>query len=115
MVVLVEALMPMRAPRLNLAAHFVRNTRTYGPTSCRARVSAGSLFGAMLPEPPRPVVTTDVFKVGVWRSAGWIWGDLEASAMLPAPPRPVEMFPVILREVVSCLNGICVSEIEYSL
>ena len=56
---------------------------------------------AMLPEPPRPVVTTDVLRTGVLRSAGVSLGDLELSAMLPAPPRPwEETLVVILTEVV---------------
>lgn len=63
--------------------------RTYGWTSCLALVSIGSRFLAMFPEPPRPVVTTDVLSVGVCRSWGWILGDLALSTMLPAPPRPL--------------------------
>lgn len=62
---------------------------TYGCTSCRALVSIGSTFLAMLPEPPRPVVTIEVLRVGVARSWGWILGDLVLSTMLPAPPRPL--------------------------
>lgn len=63
---------------------------TYGPTSWRMRVSRGSLFLAMLPVPPRPVVTIGFFKVGVSRSDGVIFGDCFASAMFPAPPRPCD-------------------------
>lgn len=54
------------------------------------------MFCAILPEPPRPVVTIGVLRVGVSRSEGAIRGDLEASAMLPAPPRPVDVKPDIL-------------------
>ena len=62
--------------------------KTYGSTSWRSRVSAGSVFLAMLPVPPRPVVTTEVLRVGVSRSLGPSLGDMELLTMLPAPPRP---------------------------
>lgn len=42
----------------------------------------------MFPWPPRPVVTTEVLRVGVWRSEAVSLGDSLALAMLPAPPRP---------------------------
>jgi hypothetical protein len=70
---------------------------TYGITSWRARVSAGSLLAAMFPEPPRPVVMTGFLSVGVSRSLGPRRGDLDVSPMLPAPPRPVDcMGPVMV-------------------
>lgn len=61
---------------------------THGSTSWRARVSTGSVFLAMFPDPPRPVVTMEVLSVGVSRSLAWSLGDSEESTMLPAPPRP---------------------------
>lgn len=67
------------------------NKRTYGDTSCIARVSAGSTFFAMLPVPPLPVVTTEVLSVGVSRSLGSMRGDLVLSTMLPAPPLPEDV------------------------
>jgi len=66
----------------------VRIHATYGSTSWRSLVSTGSEFLAMLPLPPRPVVTTAVLSVGVWRSSGWRGTFLLLSRMLPAPPRP---------------------------
>jgi hypothetical protein len=81
---------------LSCPLHSVRAGRrwrvgTYGSTSCLARVSRGSRFGAMLPKPPRPVVTTGVLRKGVSRSEGLTRGDRAALAMLPAPPRPVDV------------------------
>jgi hypothetical protein len=61
---------------------------TYGSTSWRRRFSSASRPAAKLPVPPRPVVTIEVFRVGVCRSSGWSCGALELSTMLPAPPRP---------------------------
>ena len=76
---------------------YVEGRYTYGSTSCLFRVSTGSEFFAMLPVPPRPVVTMAVLRVGVCRSSGWMRGDLELSTMLPAPPRPDDWkWPVIV-------------------
>lgn len=44
----------------------------------------------MFPLPPRPLVTTFVFNVGVSRSSGVSLGDLDWSRMFPAPPLPVD-------------------------
>lgn len=65
---------------------------THGLTSWRKRVSTGSVFFAMLPVPPRPVVTMGFFSVGVCRSEGCNFGEDLASDMLPAPPRPCEAY-----------------------
>lgn len=48
------------------------------------------MFFAMLPVPPRPVVTTEVLRVGVSRSEAVNFGESLALDMLPAPPRPCE-------------------------
>lgn len=73
---------------MKLGAGARERKTTYGSTSWRALVLAASLFLVMFPEPPRPVVTTDSFRVGVSRSCGLIFGDFVLSTMLPAPPRP---------------------------
>lgn len=75
------------------------DSSTHAFTSWRKRVSAGSLFLAMLPVPPRPVVTKGFLRIGVSRSVGVSWGDLVASFMLPAPPRPWEARPDIAVQV----------------
>jgi len=87
---------------------------TYGLTSWSARVSAASVFLAMLPVPPRPVVTTDVLRVGVSRSVGWILADLLESTMLPAPPRPEEARLPLISVVYCSKRGTDGSETQES-
>lgn len=45
-----------------------RSRAAYGSTSWQRRAKWGSVLMAMFPVPPRPVVNTLLFRVGVWRS-----------------------------------------------
>jgi len=78
---------------------------TYGSTSWRSLVSAGSEFLAILPDPPRPVVTTAVLRVGVCRSSAWRGMFLLASRMFPAPPRPDDWRFDMVNACVTCVVG----------
>lgn len=61
---------------------------TYATTSCARLAASGSLFFAMLPEPPRPVVYTSLLSVGVSSDGGC--RSEGVLPMFPAPPRPCE-------------------------
>ncbi len=84
-----------------------RGPGAYPSTSWRRRVSYGSSFLAMLPVPPRPVVTTGFLRTGVSRSDGFSLGDCRASAMLPAPPRPCDESCDAVK-VGRCWSDVCV-------
>jgi hypothetical protein len=77
-----------RGTRGEIEGEVNRNRETHPTTSCALLAASGSTFRAIFPLPPRPVVYTSPFSVGVSSITG---SRSEALVpMFPAPPRPWE-------------------------
>jgi hypothetical protein len=75
----------------NKAWEIGKGKKTHPTTSCALLAASASVFLAIFPLPPRPVVYISPFKVGVSSVLGS--RSEELVPMFPAPPRPWDEGP----------------------